>query len=191
MSDVRLGFILPATGAPPIRDAVHVPVCEVLAGEELLPGQEMAWREGEENRAKHIVVPAIGQRVIGMVDPWLPHHVTAGQRCFVLLRPGSITTLRHVWEHPSYDKPQDVADAILRLTQYAMGIGYTFEHMIELCDRYQAQRGDWPEPSVIEWRFESMSLPVWFWADYTLATGSPAPHGGAFFSCGGCSEGSR
>ena len=76
------------------RDAVHVAVAPVMAGVDLEPGQHVGlFADGTAKPTKpHI----------GIVDPFLAERVAAGQRFWLWLYPGSITSLRHDWTHPAF-----------------------------------------------------------------------------------------
>lgn len=78
------------------RDAVHVAVAPVTAGEDLLPGQHVSHANG--------VAHSSGDW-IGIVDPYLTEIVREGQRFYLFLYPGTVTSLRHVWAHPAF-KPR-------------------------------------------------------------------------------------
>lgn len=78
------------------RDAIHIAVCPVEAGVELRPGTEIGIMKGQAFNA----LPGLIQP-IGVVDPFLKHVVLPGQRFYMFLFPGSITSLRHEWEHPT------------------------------------------------------------------------------------------
>lgn len=78
------------------RDAVHVAIAPVLAGEWLTPGQRVKLKDG-------VAYPATYGEHIGVVDPFLPHTgVEEGQRFYLFLLPGSVTGLRHVYSHPAF-----------------------------------------------------------------------------------------
>lgn len=74
------------------RDAVHVAVAPTTAAERLLPGAHVN-QNGEGCR------PGKG---IGVVDPFLTEYVERGDKFWLFLYPGSITSLRHEWTHPAF-----------------------------------------------------------------------------------------
>jgi hypothetical protein len=81
------------------RDAIHLAVEPVIAGERLWAGADIgisadgtAYRKG----FKHI----------GIVDPFIGEDgVNAGQRFWLVIYPRKITSLRHVWTHPDLPEP--------------------------------------------------------------------------------------
>jgi hypothetical protein len=77
------------------RDAIHLAVEPVTAGQRLAPGQHVKFNaEGE-------AVAAFGDG-IGIVDPFLRVLVEVGQNFWLVVYPRQISSLRHVWEHPSF-----------------------------------------------------------------------------------------
>lgn len=79
------------------RDAIHVAVAPVTAGQRLAPGQHVGLiHEGN----LELVGPC--DRNLGVVDPFLTQEVEPGQRFWLFLYPGTITGLRHVWTHPTF-----------------------------------------------------------------------------------------
>lgn len=80
------------------RDAVHIAVAPVIAGSEgLFPGRHIGILEGD--------IVGIIENAIGIVDPFLPYSPQKGQRFWMYLYPGSITSLRHEWTHPALPLP--------------------------------------------------------------------------------------
>ena len=82
------------------RDALHIATISATAVQRLSPGQHVGWTSSETARQAG---PA--KRNVGIVDPFLKNDVEPGQRFWLCLYPGSITSLRHVWGHPSFNKP--------------------------------------------------------------------------------------
>lgn len=81
------------------RDAIHLAVIPAVAAEDMKPGDHVAlWddhaysRDGERG--------FMGERAIGIVDPFLAEPVKKGDRFWLVIYPRVITSLRHVWSHP-------------------------------------------------------------------------------------------
>lgn len=93
--DLGLGQLI-GEGVERHRDAVHIAVAPVVAGESLRPGERVSFDSNGE---------AVGDEAfsIGIVDPFLADRVVVkGQRFWLYLYPGSITSLRHDWTHPAF-----------------------------------------------------------------------------------------
>jgi hypothetical protein len=75
------------------RDAVHVAVIAVQAGEKLAPSSDVSLSDGSAY--------STGDHV-GIVDPFLTTLVMPGQRFWLYLYPRTITGLRHSWTHPAF-----------------------------------------------------------------------------------------
>lgn len=84
------------------RDAVHVAIAPVLAGEDLEPGSRVIVQRFGLRKAYR----ATGEGT-GVVDPFLTKTVLAGERFFVVLRPHTTTPIRHEWSHPDFDVVDD------------------------------------------------------------------------------------
>jgi hypothetical protein len=82
---------------PEARDAIHLAVEPVTAGEDLLPGEHIGlYVDGTAHK---------DLRHIGIVDPFLPKSgVKKGQRFWLVVYPRMVTSLRHVWDHPDFPK---------------------------------------------------------------------------------------
>lgn len=85
------------------RDAIHLAVEPVTAGEPLLPGQHiglingLAYSDDDED-----------VKSLGIVDPFLDSGVRQGERFLLIVYPRQITSLRHVWTHPDF--PENVSN---------------------------------------------------------------------------------
>lgn len=95
MNEVKLGQLAPENAG---RDAVHVAVVPAVAGERLRPGEQVGF-VGD-------TLVAVDKGAVGIVDPFLTKHVNKGQRFYLCLYPGTVTSLRHAWNHPSFPAEQ-------------------------------------------------------------------------------------
>lgn len=85
------------------RDAIHLAVEPVVAGEALVPGARVVIFDDGLARYEWMDRSRIP---VGIVDPFLPRPVEEGQRFWLVLLPRTITSLRHVWSHPAFpDEP--------------------------------------------------------------------------------------
>lgn len=81
-------------------DAIHMAIAPVEAGDRMSPGEHIGMLNG---RASYAFTPHIG-----VVDPFLRDEVREGSRFWLFLYPGSITGLRHEWNHPAFAQKQAV-----------------------------------------------------------------------------------
>jgi hypothetical protein len=85
-------------GADARRDAIHIAVEPVLAGERLRPGEHITVKDGVAWSAD-----STGEyEGLGIVDPFLAATLRPGQRFWFLMYPRMVTSLRHVWAHPAF-----------------------------------------------------------------------------------------
>jgi hypothetical protein len=123
------------------RDAIHLAVEPVYAAEDLQPGAHVKFdRDGDAMAAD----PESG---VGIVDPFLTTIVSAGEWFWLVVYPRQITTLRHVWEHPSFppSKETNLEGGVIKewqptivakvaaetwLKEYAEGVGIDFAMLI-------------------------------------------------------------
>lgn len=76
------------------RDAIHLAVEPVVAGETLYAGEHIGIVNGRAvKRAK---------KKLGIVDPFLTVPVDRGDKFWLVVYPRQITSLRHVWSHPDF-----------------------------------------------------------------------------------------
>lgn len=92
--DIGIGRLLQGDA---LRDAIHVAVAPVVAGETLDPGQGLVFTQKNDNEVRKGTV-----NTVGVVDPFLKGYVRKGQRFWMFLNPGSINSLRHDWTHPAF-----------------------------------------------------------------------------------------
>lgn len=85
------------------RDAIHLAVEPVVAGEKLYAGQDIGMFGGEAVASMNSI------KKVGIVDPFLRRPVEPGEKFWLIVYPRQITSLRHVWSHPDFDElPKEV-----------------------------------------------------------------------------------
>lgn len=99
MNETKLGVLLSEHEYR--KDAVHVALVPVTAGEDLEPGQRVKLLNDDPIR------PIVGfayddEDAVGVIDPFLKGIINKGNRCYLCLAPGTVTSLRHVWTHPAF-----------------------------------------------------------------------------------------
>ena len=166
-----IGKILkPDTG----RDAVHIAVAPMVAAYRLRVGQAVVIREDGTAGA------ASGSRGVGIVDPFLTQDPDKGETFYVFLYPGTITSLRHEWEHPDFKrKPKVKAEdpknkSRLWIEAFAQRIGRSYDELMEGAAQQSLYWGEDDYPS-----FEMA-----FWDHWEVVTGKTRPPGADdFFRC--------
>jgi hypothetical protein len=90
------------------RDAIHIAIIPVIAGETLNPGQAVGVAEtyGENTHTAYI-----NEKPVGIIDPFLTRRIGQGETCWLFLYPNTVTSLKHNWSHPEFvEKPKPVKD---------------------------------------------------------------------------------
>lgn len=83
------------------KDAIHIAVVVVEAGQHFTAGQWVSMYKGKAYGAF-----TGGEPVIGIVDPFLTLPVYAGNKFYLFLKPNTITNMRHEWTLPAFDDVQ-------------------------------------------------------------------------------------
>lgn len=164
-----LGKILP-TGHQQSRDAVHIAVMPVVAGDDLCLGQRLRLAFGTTSMVLS------GDRnhddYIGIVDPFLERGPRKGQEFFMWLRPGTINSLRHEWRHPTIDaaNKKPISEAERWLRAFASKWNFDYDEMIAASqeeDGYVTARGiDLHSASELDYGDEDL-----FWQHIETLTG--------------------
>ncbi len=164
------GSAMETLGTVPIpesskRDAIHIAVFPVVAQTRLIPGMHVD-KDGT----------TFGE-FIGIVDPFLEKIVEPGQRVWVYLYPRTITGLRHVWTHPSFEDetvenssaaPKQIIESTIkpmisygeeRLREYAKNLGVDYEDLISNAESYFIHGDYWSDGD----RFDGEYIPKEFW----------------------------
>lgn len=164
------------------RDAIHIAVLPVIAGEWFNPGDDIGV--GSDGLAFSVL------KHTGIVDPFLKEPVEKGQRFWMLLYPRMVTSLRHVWSHPAFTDddghtPLPPASSASKdfIRDLAATGGRTFDELVAAGHAFLddgeyfngAEGGEW----------EGVSVPTDFWPHFENVTGRKVPDGKRenFFSC--------
>lgn len=103
MSKPVIGKLI--TGPSANRDAIHVPIIEVTAGQNTSPGSKVYLTKSNSVffawESKNYLVPS--KAFVGVVDPFLLEPVLCGDRFYCWLRPNSTKKLWHDWTHKDID----------------------------------------------------------------------------------------
>lgn len=164
------------------RDAIHLAVEPVIAGEDLDPGCHITVRAG-------VAMKTAAGAGLGIVDPFLTVTVKKGKRFWFVMYPRQVRSLRHVWTHPAFPDDTVVAqtddprkeEARAFIASVARGLGVGVEEIVDHA-RYYVEHGEyWCDGG----RFESEYIPDEFWPHYEILTGTKVPEEdrGSFLSC--------
>lgn len=169
MSAPEIGQIIPGITA---RDAIHIAVAPVVAGEELEPGTHVAF-DGDGEMVSYLT------RTIGIVDPFLRNPVEKGQKFRLFLYPGTVTNLRHEWDHPGFKhEPSAGSVSMGWLQHFAELHQMTYNDLMAAVKEY-VETGC--EDATVEDDFKEWETPNEFWVHYQAVTGKTGT--GNFFGC--------
>lgn len=189
MSDVtKLGVLLDATAQ---RDAVHIAVAPVVATEPLAPGDHIGFVQGEEgpSRVQRRVLGAIG-----IVDPFLKSRVMPGDWFWMFLYPQTITSLRHQWTHPAFERAAEPpltgkAESERWLRAFIDGADCpSYEAVIATAIGEIGSKDQWDPGEYLHFNGQDAhgEIPPEFWDHVEIVTGRTIPKDkrAARFSCG-------
>jgi hypothetical protein len=184
-NEILLGQLVPHDELD-IRDAIHIAVATVKAGEFLSPGQRVG-----------LIGPGIagtGVEAIGIVDPFLTESVLEGERFHMCLFPYTITSLRHQWTHPAFEaaeikppKPvereetEEYQESKRWLEDYADNLGVSYDELMAHVEEFVEHGEYWNEGP----RFEGDHAPDELFDHYGIVKGARVPGNarGGLFSC--------
>lgn len=169
------------------RDAIHLAVEPIEAGERLAPGEDVGIRDGKVYNSG---LPGW----LGIVDPFLKLAVQPGERFWLVVYPRQIHSLRHVWTHPKFPDATELAD--LKPYAFIDPVAMSREWIAKYCaeigcrvDEMMSHAVDWVAGYGNYWidggRWEGESLREEFWTHFEVVTGKPVPENKRenFFSC--------
>lgn len=168
-----LGTIIDSTQK---RDAIHLAVEPVIAGDDISPGQDIGLIGGRATwKAK---------KKLGIADPFVKGKILAGQMFWLIVYPRQITSLRHVWEHPDFSSLEDKEDRLRKSEEWLKefcesndipGVAETIEVVL---------RGDFYGDSLhFSGKDASGMIPDEFWDHMEVVTGRKYVDRPTYFSC--------
>jgi hypothetical protein len=153
------------------RDAIHVAVAPVTAGEWLVPGTHVRIA------ASGLAIPGPRGECVGIVDPFLRQHVLVGERFWLMLYPGTITSLRHAWSHPALPEETgavggDKAASEAWLLRFCEEHGLQYNDVLE-----EFPKGGCVSSGTRELYIQDTEKAQWsdLWIHLEVATGKPIP----------------
>lgn len=166
------------------RDATHIAVAAVEAGENLVPGNHIGLFDGKARQR--------GKR-IGIVDPFLSKTVLKGDKFWLYLYPGSITSLEHKWSHPAFSEKQESkpdnrsASEIWMRKWSAEHMGYDYYGDGNLSEDASYQKAIEAGHNLSVGPYESARdyIDNEWWSHWEIITGCKRPpEDNRYFSCG-------
>lgn len=166
------------------RDAIHLAVEPVVAGERLYPGQDIGFVDGKASTQ--------AVKKLGIVDPFLKSFVPPGEMFWLIVYPRQITSLRHVWEHPEFGpRPgpplTEVEQSERWLHEYCESTPWSYDTIMQRADENVKRDidDDYPEYLCGGAEAEGAYLDPEFWKHYQIVRGVTVPEKlqQNFFTC--------
>lgn len=162
------------------RDAVHVAVLSVVAGDTLKPGQDIGLSKDRTGPGGEYITS--DDDPIGIVDPFLKKLVEPDERFWLYLYPRTITGLRHNWTHPNFPDSDEYRTSSERwLRDYAENLNIGYRTLMEGAHDY-LQYDDYLNQGET---LQGESTSPEFWEHFERVTGKAVPHDKRenFFTC--------
>lgn len=112
------------------RDAIHVAVVPLIAGEDLYAGSKFKLKFN----TKDVAIDADYGGALGIVDPFLDtRYVHTGKRFWGMLFPNTVTGMQHQWKHPAFDTLPSVANKHEKwLREFADKYNFDWDQLISI-----------------------------------------------------------
>lgn len=169
------------------RDAIHLAVEPVIAGQYLEVGEDVGFLPDGS--------VGICDKPVGIVDPFLKAPVQRGQKFWLIVYPRQITSLRHVWTHPAFadaivpKTPDRKAESEAWLRHFCeMHNCPSYGHVMELIEKGRMEEDDGESFIDEEYMHFSCSdahgkIPPEFWDHVENVLGRKVSNRPAYFSC--------
>lgn len=166
MEDLKIGQLVEGKQT---RDAIHIAVAPVVANEILAPGQHVGF-------VKDTRKFGMTGHTLGIVDPYLRGYVPEGATFWLFLYPGSVTSIKHRWEHPDFNDVEMgfISKEILGIFANSMGEDYEtiMKHLTQMDEHGHVQDED-----------AHGEIPPHIWEAYEKVTGKAVTDKYEYFSC--------
>lgn len=166
------------------RDAIHLAVEPVIAGETLNPGQDIGIVDG---KAFHSGAKL--NKWVGIVDPFIKRRIEPGEKFWLVVYPRQITSLRHVWSHPDFpeaepkapniDDPVEISKAWI--VTFAAEIDQTYHRLMRAADDW-FYHNEYTYDNTEAYKDHWDKFPE-FWDHYKIVTGREPTEKDSFFTC--------
>lgn len=179
-SEPKLGTLAPDNAE---RDAIHIAIAPVEAGEPVSRGQRIALVDGKG----YVAITGQG-KAIGVVDPFLSVTVNPGQRFWLFLYPSTVTGMRHHWSHPYFTDSGPARDPEGEARRFIEKIadicGKEPSELIEDASRY-ADHPDFGYTIDNSEDYKSVDYDEWveFWKHFSVVTGRSVNDLGCPYTC--------
>lgn len=163
------------------RDAIHLAVIPVQAKYAVGPGADVGADGSPYSRP-----------YVGIVDPFLGKVVSPGEWFWLVIYPRQITSLRHVWSHPSFPEEKaavqpskEESERWLRVwVQSSECPSYEFLISIAGGDEHSEWSGSMGEYALTIYGTDaSGEIPSEVWDHVENIIGKKVPHRPTHFSC--------
>lgn len=162
------------------RDAIHLAVEPVEAGEYLSAGDHIGFLDGKASSRAN--------KKLGIVDPFITGSIQPGQKFWLIVYPRQITSLRHVWEHPDFVDKQPVEEGLSEIDKskawiknFADRIRQHPDSLMDAAERW-AESEDYTYDNSESYKEHWEEFPE-FWRHYEIVTGKTAEDKSSFFTC--------
>lgn len=155
------------------RDAIHLAVEPCIAAEILKPGDHIGIINGKGT------TNAI--KKLGIVDPFLIDPIQENEMFWLIVYPRTITSLRHVWEHPNFPNKNPNEESKQWIFDFAKRIHQNYNDLMEAAERW-VQNEDYTYDNTESYKNHSAEFDE-FWKHYEIITGKKPQSKEAFFTC--------
>lgn len=126
------------------RDAVHLAVYQITLGQSISMWNKASKITIRENGRAYVFDESKDTKAYGILDPFIDQELNVGDKVWLVLFPGMITSLRHVWEHnffPESPKETPIHDASSfsnypHIENLAAQLEITCDELISHADNY-------------------------------------------------------